>query len=133
MASKFKMFNKTTLVVLRSDLEAVLAEFAAKRGIELTIGNIQFEDNLFTTKLTGGIVNADGINKADKENWDLNCRFAGCTSDDFGKSFVFEGKIHTIVGWRSKSKKYPVICDCENGRTVCFTTDLISSLLKPVK
>lgn len=48
-------FTKENLSTIRADLNIALAEVAAKHGITLDIGNISFNENSFTAKLSAAI------------------------------------------------------------------------------
>lgn len=53
-------FDKQNLRVIRADMDAAFASVAAKHGISLSIGNIRFTADQFTTKLTSQVASPAG-------------------------------------------------------------------------
>ena len=54
-----KQFDKTNLKNVRTDINAILATYAKKNGIELSIGNISFTSGTFTSKINAKVIGAE--------------------------------------------------------------------------
>lgn len=109
-------FNKSNLKTLRVDITAALDEVAKKHGIDLSIGNISFSANEFTTKLTA----KGSDNKTENAEMDFQ-RGAiriGIKSEAYGKHFTLGGDTFKLVGINTRAKKYPLLgINGANGKT----------------
>lgn len=108
---KIISFNEPNLKRFRSDFKAAVAELEAESGISLDLGNISFDADQFTTKLTVTII-AEGENPRvaiqKKSLNDFGIRY-GLTDADHERRFNFNGKSFAIIGVKSRRQKYPII------------------------
>ena len=98
-----KEFTRAGFTKVRTVVDKHLAAAGKELGITLSIGNISFDANQFSTKLKG-LTGTDSNDHAKKE-WDKYCRRFGFKSEHFGVTY---GQ-YTIVGIASRSRKYPIL------------------------
>ena len=130
---KITSFDKDNLKTVLQTINSALERAEEELGISLSIGNISYDSNGngITTKLEGAVVNGDG-QAMDKMARDFiqYARFQpDLEPDDLFKTFEQGGKTFKIVGWKPRSKKYPVICESEGG-SYKFPADLVALRLK---
>lgn len=119
-------FNKQNLATIRKDIDAALAEVAAKHGITLGIGNISFTDTSFTTKLTAmikdGNVATDDTMSAKQMTWakdfKLYASLYGMKAEDLGKKVTIGSTEYVIVGARPRAKQNIVMRNPNGGFNV---------------
>jgi len=120
------MFDKTQLRKFREDFDRTLVEFSKKHGITLSIGNISYSGSEFHTKLTG-YATANGENPEQIE-FEKCCPLYGLSKDDYGKKFsTFNGE-YSLVGFKPKSRKYPVIGKSANGARYKFPLSVLDKI-----
>ena len=100
-------FTRQNLMIIRSEFGEAIAEFEAKHGISMKLGNISFNNSTFSTKLECAIINGDA-GSVDEANFKKEARFFGLEADDFGKKFISNGKTYEITGIKRSRHKYPI-------------------------
>ncbi|MNK47838.1 hypothetical protein D3C87_666580 [compost metagenome] len=60
MVKTVKQFTKSNVMAFAKDLEAAMQEVAAKYGVELSTGNVKFQESEFTTPLTVKLLGENG-------------------------------------------------------------------------
>ena len=101
-------FNSSNLNALRRDINSVLEEVQKKHGINIDMGNIRYDNKMFTTKLTVNIVN-ESITTPYHAAFHRKCYSLGLAPDDLNKTFMFDGQRYKIVGAATGKSKYPVM------------------------
>lgn len=120
-----KNFDKQNLKTVRMDINKALAEVAAKHGISLTIGNISFTEDTFSTKLSAAIQREGQASLSAKEikqqnDFKVYSRSFGFEPEDLNKQFkAIDGKFYTIVGARPRAKNCLVIKSVEGKSYAC--------------
>ena len=111
-------FNKSNLADVRSAINTSLNDVADHFGITLEIGNISFEGNRFSTKITANIVSEDGVVQT-REREDFT-RYAQslCDLDPdwLDKSYTSQGLVYKITGLKTKARKNKIMLECSDGR-----------------
>jgi hypothetical protein len=115
-------FNKDNLGTIRTDIATALAEVSKKHGIFLAIGNISFDSDSFTTKLSASsavtrIGEAPISAKELKFQKDFKAySFSyGFLPSDLGKEFTgIDGKIYTLVGARPRASNPLLVRTVDN-------------------
>lgn len=108
---KITKFDKPTLKDLRPEIDAALAPLAAKYGIKLTAGNASFQANNVTFKLNGTIIDSSG-NAKTQERMDLEALHPDLVDK---KVSLSGGVVGTIVGYKTRAKKYPFLVRTSKG------------------
>jgi hypothetical protein len=98
-------FTKANLGTIRADIDKALAEVAKKHSISLDLGNISFEANKFSVKLTSTI--GDG-SEYEKTNFERKCFVYDIPKDWFGKTFKADGRTFEITGINTRASKSPI-------------------------
>ena len=134
-----KTFDRANLKTIRADIDAALAAVAKKHGINLSIGNIRFDANEFTTKLTA-VTNAskakdtaagvpEGVNPTWVKAFKTNHVWLGLAASDLGKQIKIGGKTYTIVGARPKAN-LPLVVQRVTGGCVAMSAEAVIAALK---
>ena len=127
--SKIKEFSKTNLNSVRRDIDIALASVEKEYGITLKLGNIRFSGTSFTTKVSADVKPTNGKSLGETK-FNANCVLYGLKKSDFGKTFTEGRKTYTITGINTRSKRYPIECQClTNGKGIRFTASLIREIL----
>jgi len=123
---KVTAFNRQNIRQINSELEAALKQVAEKYGLEVKLGNTRFTGDNFTTKVQVATVAEGGITMS-KEATDFN-RYKTILgiNMDLGQEFQRSGKTFTIVGLKPRSKKYPILAKCSDGKTYKLPVDLVN-------
>ena len=116
--------TKNEFNTLRSEIETALASVAAKYGCVVEAGNIKYDDILTTVSVQFKSQTVD--KSADQLNFETYCGKYGFDKSDFGFSFDHQGKHYRFVSFRTSARKYPCVCECSDGNTVCFTVEAIN-------
>jgi len=125
---KIESFTKSNLKSVRTEIETALNKVGEKLGISLSIGNISFNADQFTSKLTANSTTDKG--EVNQKEWDRFCLFTSFDKDDFGKSFIQGGTTYTICGVKARSRKYPILAKNASGTTYKFGEEIKAILIK---
>ena len=111
---KIQNFDRQNLNALRSEMEALLAKYGNKTGIEFNIGNISFDEaeaNIkVSAKVKGAKTMADSL-------LDMVCKNLKITNRTNAKG-------ETLVAYNSRSRKYPFVYESANGKQYKCTRDM---------
>ena len=119
--------TKNEFNTLRSEIEAALASVAAKYGCIVEAGNITYDNILTTVSVQFKSQTAD--KSADQLNFETYCSAYGFEKSDFDFTFTYQGKNYHFVSFKTSARKYPCVCECSDGKTVCFTTEAIRTFM----
>ena len=120
--------TKTEFNTLRSEIETALASVAAKYGCIVEAGNIKYD--AINTTVSVSFKSETPDKSADQLNFETYCGSYGFDREDFGFTFTYQGKQYRFVSFKTSARKYPCVCDCSDGKTVCFTAEAIHTLMK---
>jgi len=125
--TKVTSFNRQNIRQINFEIEAALKSIANKYGVEVKLGNTRFTGDNFTTKVQVATVGDGGITMS-KEATDFN-RYKTILgiNMDLGQEFERNGNTYTIVGLKPRSKKYPVLAKCSDGKTYKLPVNLINT------
>ena len=113
---KIENFDRQNLNALRSEMEALLAKYGNKTGIEFKVGNISFDEaeaNIkVSAKVKGAKTMADSL-------LDMVCKNLKITNRTNAKG-------ETLVAYNSRSTKYPFVYETVRGtKYKCTQTEAI--------
>lgn len=126
-----QQFNSKNLKIVREQLNAVLEVAADQLGITLTTGNISYTGDTFNIKITGVAPDSSGNLMSP-----IELAYNKLKTDDMlniGDTFESQGKIFTLVGWKIRSRKYPIVGINEKGAKYKFTKKFAYKLGKAPK
>ena len=128
-------FNKSNLADVRSAINTSLNDVADHFGITLEIGNISFQDNRFSTKITANIVSEDGVVQT-REREDFT-RYAQtlCDLDPdwLDKSYTSQGLTYKITGLKTKARKNKIMLECSDGRGYVAPAEMVKRMMEREK
>ena len=124
-----KEFNRTTLGLLRQQIETALNKIAQDNGLNsLSIGNMSYSpDGKATCKLTATIGNnLVGKNAVNKDTMAMYLQMYGLPEDTIGKEFTSNGRTFKITDVNPNRPKFPISATCiQDGRGYKFPTDQV--------
>jgi len=119
-----RQFDKQNLVDLRKSIDCALALVSSQYGIDLSIGNITFEANRFTTRLTAKTRNIESTIM----NNVYFLRNNGLPSDLIGKQFLYKGTSYRVNGINERKRKYPIeTIRLKDNKSIIFTSEVMTS------
>jgi len=102
------VINTENLKQFRKEFKEVVKQLESKFKVTINLGDINYKDNEFTTKLT--VTNSTGNMAVDMKNiFDMYCIQKGLKKTDYGKMISINRKKYKIVGIKPKSRKNCVI------------------------
>lgn len=125
-----KQLDRTSLKLLRTDLDAALTAIAQKHGIILTVGNARFTSSTATFKLNVATKAADGtIINREREDFISLADVYGLKPEWIDKTFQWSGNTYKITGLQPRRRKNPVLVRNRNGKGYVFGVDTIKMLM----
>lgn len=113
--TKISTFNSNNLDVIRTAINAKLAEVSQELGIAINMGGMSFSSQQATTRLTFKAVSEEMKEGESIEEASARSEFAtyarsfGLKPEDFGKEVKVDGRKFRIVGIKPRSRKFPVL------------------------
>jgi len=95
-----KQFTGTNLKQVRKEIETKLEELKAL-GLDVSIGNISYDDTKFTTKMTVSLASAGDIYE---QEFKSKCDYFGMKEDLVGTTFTLRGKEYVFRGFRPNAR-----------------------------
>lgn len=134
--TKVKSFDRANLKDIRVDLNTALAAVAKKHGITLDVGNIRFDANSFSAKLSATVASSAstttsapaGVNPTWVANFKKYAVMFGLKATDLNKQIKYAGKTVTIVGMRPKANQ-PIVIQRVTGGCVAVSAESVKSAL----
>lgn len=111
-----------------NDIKAALVPIGPKHGITIKTGNISYDNNHFTTKITVLIGDGEAL---EREIWNNNARFLSIPVNWFGKEFINrDGKVCKVDGINPKAHKMPIkFTEVVSGKKMkCAASVLIAAM-----
>ena len=108
-------FDKTTLQNIRRELNEVLQKYAEANGMEMCVGNIKFSDGDFEAKVSAKIKGAKSTTDKILES----------VMKSRGLKEIGAGG-RKLVGYNSRSYKYPFVYEQAGKRFKCTTEAAVS-------
>jgi hypothetical protein len=98
--------------------------------MEFRVGNATFTESNVTFKIEVALVGENGeVKSKEAESFKKFAVVYGLKEEDFGKSFKSNGHTYKICGLKTKSGKYPVIAERDNGRRFKFGAEYVKLML----
>jgi hypothetical protein len=127
--ANMESFNKENLRQIRKEIDEVLAVVAANHGISIEGGNITYQSDKFTIKLTATINKPGAVTGAAAADFERYCGIYGLVPSDLGRSFMSNGNTYKLVGLKMKNRKYPFIGERSDGKRFKFSPDQVRRFL----
>ncbi len=122
-------FDKSTMEMIRKEMNDVLSRYGAPKDIQFKIGNITYDDNSFRTTLK--VVNVGNGHNPDKAEFEKFCWKFGLPNRAYGKIINWKGIDYKIAAIRPRARKYPVLLEnLQTGeRKVCLMASSVNDLI----
>ncbi|MBC8421942.1 MAG: hypothetical protein H8E03_00820 [Pelagibacteraceae bacterium] len=120
------MLDRNTVKMISSDIEKALGDVATKYNVEIKHGNASYGSENMSLKLKVSTIGNDG-SVMTKEATDFNtyASMYGITKS-LGDVINYMGGEYKIVGFKPRSKKWPVIVEKLNhGGRYKFPVDIV--------
>ena len=112
-------FDRANLRLIAEDIRAALEPIASKWGIQLDYGGSSFLPDKATIKVIAFIPSAEAPSP-DAAEFKRYATVYGLEPGDLGRSFNHHGHQFTITGLAPKSRRFPVVCEREDGKGFKF-------------
>lgn len=127
-----KGLDKPIVRILRKTIQEILDKekqfinMSCAGDYVIRMGNATFTESNATFKIEVSLVGKNGeIKTKDAEAFKSYARIYGLQEEDFGKTFRNNGHTYKIAGLKTKSGKYPVIAEREDGKKFKFGVEYI--------
>ncbi|MBU1248691.1 MAG: hypothetical protein KKB70_08335 [Proteobacteria bacterium] len=137
--SKITKFSNSDFPGLRKEINDALALIGGKHGITFSLGNISFNPESWSTKLTCVVATLDGNGdtlsaketKA-KQDWNHYAKLGVVPEGLVGKTFVSRSKKYVVMGYLPRCTRFPILCKClADGTSTKFTRDILKKVAEP--
>lgn len=102
-------------------------------GVSVKRGNASYQTGSFTLKLTFSKVSEDGtVETPERRHFidyiDMKSNSA-LSADDIDTTFKSGGKTFTIVGYKARARKRPILCTADDGKQYVFNVETVAALV----
>ena len=124
---KITSFDRNSVDVLCSDIEAALAGVAGKHGVRVSLGKTTYRSNQCSVTIEAATISPDGeANTREVEDFKMAASFFGLTPEHLGQTFRDEhGLRFRLVGLNMKSRKRPFIVADVTGKQYATSEEVI--------
>jgi len=121
------MIDRTTLRLMRQEIEEAVQQVAQKFNVNIEAGNASFSSDNATLKLAISTIDASGnVLTKEAQAFETYAPMYGITKK-LGETFETHQGIYTLVGFKPKSKKYPILATNAKGKTYKFPTSILAN------
>ena len=122
------MLTKPEFASFRLEAEKALQQLSEKYNVNITAGKIRYDDNSFNLdlKMTKKEVNGELFEKVEFEKY---CFMYGFKPEDYLKKFISNCKTYTIIGFKPRNTKMPVIAVSQDNKRYKFNEETVKRLL----
>ena len=129
------MITRSTMIMVRSELDKAIKEIGDKHGLLLETGNGRFSPTNATLKITMATKNASGIIQTPErvaftDAW--TCRKMGADTSWLDRKFIDGGYSYTVIGLNTKAKKYPINVVRSDGKKFKYPAGTIRNRLERI-
>jgi hypothetical protein len=121
-----KRFDKTNLKEMRVAINDAIRVVEGNYNVELKIGNINYQETGFTTKLSVNLILDGEVQTKEVRDFEQLAELSGCKFP-MGFGFDANGSKHIVSGYSSRSRKFPILAkNLDNGQTYKFKKDFVN-------
>lgn len=130
---KVTSIDRQTIRMINAEVDSALQAIGEKYGLSMKMGNSTFSHTNFTTKYTASVKDSSGVAVTpEAQDWDRFAHRHGITAK-VGDTFTTpQGDTYTIMGWKHRSHKYPILASSRNGKVYKFTVRAVKYALEAV-
>lgn len=125
MTDKIKQIGRDECKMIRELVNMALEDALSDLGLKASIGNMTFDYETVSSKLTIAIEEYD----AGKSDFMKGCWKFDLNKSDFGRKFESNGEVFTICGLKPRSRKYPILGKRADGKVFKFPANRVRMLL----
>jgi len=131
--SHIDKFDRKSVHDLAHDFEFVLRDFADKYGLKVKISGGKFNDMSYRPNFEFCVVGDNGrAMDGDVRDFERNCWVFGLDKNDLGRTFWSSNSEYEVVGLKSRSKKFPVLCKRKSdGKIFKFPSSTVIRAFRP--
>ena len=131
MKSQINSFDRPTVKLLRTELDATLASLSAKYGITIETGNARFSEHECGFKIKLNTTCEDGSKKETKEAiaWNLYRASLGLSHIEVGHEFTLQGRQFKLTGYNTRARKSPINIQDLKGANYKLSTNMLKNNL----
>lgn len=99
----------------RESFKTAMKELEKEFGVSVSLGNINYTDKQFTTKMVvvslGENVNVENKGEKEKAVWNYECLKHGLKPEDYGKTTTIRGRQFKAVGFKPNARTKSLIIE----------------------
>lgn len=128
---KVQSFSKDICNEVMKDVKSAILEVLKNYGLSAEFDGGKFDAERFIPKINIVITNNDGSTTSVYEkDFKQYAHMVGLKSDDFNKTFTYNGQKYNISGLKLKSRKFPVIAyNTITKKSYKFDANVVKKLL----
>ena len=126
--------NRTRAQQLRNEMDALM-DALREKGLAVKFDRTRFTNTYVTFQVTDVEERADGLLMTrEAMAFKVIANSKGMSPEWLGKSFQFQGEKFRIIGYKTRGKKYPMLCErVEDSKLFKFSVaSVISYMNSPV-
>ena len=124
------MITRQKIQTVQEKIKMAIAQIEKEENVKISFGTRSFNDAEYTTKMTVRTVAKDqSTMKAVGSVNKLQSQMLGFQDNIIGKTFTNGNGIHTIVEFKTRNRKYPIITQCTNGISYKLSTEQVKKYL----
>ncbi|MCL0031669.1 hypothetical protein M1N55_06540 [Dehalococcoidia bacterium] len=131
---KIETIDEPTIQNLADEINHVLKDLNERYSIKIVVGKGSYTGSNAKLDLHINTIGEDGNTKTkESEDYIARTSFSKLKPEWLNKSFYFKGDIYKIIGYRAKSRKYPILTEQKNGKLYKFDEETIVSYMEQKK
>ena len=113
--TKITQFNRPQLRTLRDELQTELNTLGARLGLNISAGNISYEQNACTIQVKAKI---NGKLTRNQQSISMHASLLGLNNLKYGSILKSRSGRVRLVDYKPRSPKYPWILELQNGNQI---------------
>jgi len=113
--TKITQFNRPQLRTLRDELQTELNALGARLGLNISAGNISYEQNACTIQVKAKI---NGKLTRNQQSISMHASLLGLNNLKYGSILKSRSGRVRLVDYKPRSPKYPWILELQNGNRI---------------
>lgn len=126
------MINTVKINRIQDKIKSMIKEIEKEEEVKITFGTCRYNASEYnsTMKVMTNSKDEKTLNTVNSANESLSKAY-GFKSNIIGKTFMSRGQKHTIVEFKTRNRKYPIISECKGtGAKYKHATSTIQLYLK---
>ena len=111
---------------IQRKIQEAIANIAKEENVTINFESIRYNASHYTSRMK--VTTNEKTPEVKKINKSVSSRY-GFKQDIVGMEFESGGKIHKIIDIKTRNRKYPIITECNDGKSYKFGSDRVKSLI----